>query len=133
MAPEPLVDVCYPLAGLWKRPGTYRIAVWYWELSSVPPDWRRHADLLSEIWAPTRFIHDAMKQIMPIPVVPMLPGIMAPVAPELPKQHFGLKPDCFTFLFMFDMNSVMERKNPLGLIQEFWQALPQSKGVQTVI
>jgi glycosyltransferase involved in cell wall biosynthesis len=133
MAPEPLVDVCYPLAGLWKRPGVYRVAAWYWELESVPPDWRRHADLLSEIWAPTRFIHDAMKKVMPIPVIPMLPGIVAPQAPDLPKEHFGLRADCFTFLFVFDMNSVLERKNPLGLISAFRSAFGTSAEVQLVI
>ena len=35
MAPEPLVDMCYPLAGLWRRPDIYRIAVWYWELENA--------------------------------------------------------------------------------------------------
>jgi glycosyltransferase involved in cell wall biosynthesis len=132
-APEPLVDYCYPLAGLWKRPGTYRIAIWYWELEAVPPEWRRHAALLSEIWAPTRFIHDAMAKVMPIPVTPMLPGIVPPRAPSLPKRHFGLDPDRFTFLFMFDMNSILERKNPIGLIEAFRCAFPQRHDVQLVI
>src|SRR5262249_37745087 len=127
------VDICYPLAGLWKRPGAFRVAVWYWELEAVPPEWRRHADLLNEIWAPTRFIHDAMKKVMPIPVVPMLPGIVPPQAPALPKRHFGVHPDCFAFLFAFDMNSVMERKNPLALIRAFRQAFPRSRDVQLVI
>jgi glycosyltransferase involved in cell wall biosynthesis len=132
-APEPLVDYCYPLAGLWKRPGTYRVAVWYWELEAVPPEWRRHAALLSEIWAPTRFIHDAMAKVMPIPVTPMLPGIVPPQAPSLSKRHFGLDPDRFTFLFMFDMNSVLERKNPIGLVEAFRRAFPQPRDVQLVI
>ena len=57
--------------------------------------------------------------IMPIPVTPMLPGIAQPVAPDLPHGRFGLDPSKFLFLFLFDMNSVMERKNPLATVAAF--------------
>src|SRR5262249_47183438 len=39
----------------------------------------------------------------------------------------------FTFLFVFDMNSVLERKNPLGLISAFRSAFGASTDVQLVI
>ena len=32
--------------------------------------------------------------------------------------------DAFTFLFVFDYLSVLERKNPVGLIEAFDQAFP---------
>ncbi len=133
MAPEPLVEQCYPLAGLWRRPDIYRIAVWYWELETAPPEWARHAALLNEVWAPTTFIHRALSRIMPIPVTPMLPGMEPPVAPDLPRTHFGLDPAKFLFLFVFDMNSVMERKNPLATISAFRQAFAGSQDVQLAI
>jgi glycosyltransferase involved in cell wall biosynthesis len=133
MAPEPLVEMCYPLAGLWRRPDIYRVAVWYWELETAPPEWARHAALLNEVWAPTTFIHRALSRIMPIPVTPMLPGMAPPVAPDLPRAHFGLDPSKFLFLFLFDMNSVMERKNPLATVAAFRQAFGGSKDVQLAI
>jgi len=133
MAPEPLVEMCYPLAGLWRRPGIYRIAVWYWELEAAPPEWARHAALLNEVWAPTTFIHRALSRIMPVPVTPMLPGMATPVAPDLPRTHFGLDPSKFLFLFLFDMNSVMERKNPLATVAAFRKAFGGSKEVQLAI
>jgi glycosyltransferase involved in cell wall biosynthesis len=134
MAPEPLVEMCYPLAGLWRRPGIYRIAVWYWELETAPPEWARHAALLNEVWAPTTFIHRALSRIMPVPVVPMLPGMLPPVAPDnMPRAHFGLDPSKFLFLFLFDMNSVMERKNPLATVAAFRQAFDGSRDVQLAI
>jgi glycosyltransferase involved in cell wall biosynthesis len=134
MAPEPLVDMCYPLAGLWRRPDIYRIAVWYWELENAPPEWARHAALLNEVWAPTTFIHRALSRIMPVPVVPMLPGMLPPVAPDnMPRAHFGLDPLKFLFLFLFDMNSVMERKNPLATVAAYRQAFGSSRDVQLAI
>ncbi len=133
MAPEPLVEVCYPQAGLWRRPGVYRVAVWYWELETAPPEWARHAELLDEVWAPTRFIHDALRRIMPIPVTPMLPGMLPPVAPDLPRSHFGLDPSKFLFLFVFDMNSVFERKNPLAVVSAFREAFGGSADVQLAV
>jgi glycosyltransferase involved in cell wall biosynthesis len=133
LAPEPLVDVCYPLCGLARNPDAYRIAVWYWELEAVPLEWVRHARLIQEIWAPTRFIADAMRKVMPIPVVHMLGGAeLKPFAP-LPRSHFGLADDRFVFFFMFDMNSIMERKNPLGLIRAYQQAFGKNDRVDLVI
>ena len=133
MAPEPLVEMCYPLAGLWRRPDIYRIAVWYWELETAPPEWARYAALLNEVWAPTTFIHRSLSRIMPIPVVAMLPGMAPPVARKLPASHFGLAPSKFLFLFLFDMNSVMERKNPLATVAAFRQAFAGSHDVQLAI
>ncbi len=133
MAPEPLVEVCYPLAGLWRRPGVYRVAVWYWELETAPPEWARHAALLDEVWAPTRFIHDALRRVMPIPVTPMLPGMLSPTAPNLPRSHFGLDPSKYLFLFLFDMNSVFERKNPLAVTAAFREAFGGSSDVQLAV
>jgi glycosyltransferase involved in cell wall biosynthesis len=42
---------------------------------------------------------------------------------ELTK--LGLAPDAFAFLFMFDFHSVIQRKNPFGLIEAFRRAFPE--------
>jgi glycosyltransferase involved in cell wall biosynthesis len=133
LAPEPLVRIFYPLCGLDRRRDVYRIAVWYWELEQVPPEWKRHARLLNEIWAPTRFIADAMRAVMPIPVVHMLPGVELKRFTPRPRSHFGLPEDRFLFLFVFDMFSVMERKNPLGLITAFRRAFRTGERASLII
>ena len=48
-----------------------------------------------------------------------------PVKP-LPKKYFGLD-ERFLFFFMFDISSVMERKNPLGLFRAFRRAFPKGE------
>ncbi len=122
MAPEPFLHDCYARSGLAPRPGTYRIAQWYWELEVVPRRWARHARLIDEVWAPTRFIADAMRRALPMPVTDMPPGVeLGPVAP-LGRGHFGLPADRFLFLFVFDMRSILERKNPLAIVRAFRRA-----------
>ena len=119
---EPFARVLYPDAGLAARRDVYRIAVWYWELEWVPPQWRERARDVREIWAPTRFIADAMRPVMPVPVFDMFPGVTVGDVPALSRSHFGLPDGRCLFLFVFDMCSVMERKNPSALIRAFRRA-----------
>jgi hypothetical protein len=53
----------------------------------------------------------------------MFPGVrLEKFQPQL-RSYFGLaSKDEWIFLFMFHFTSVMERKNPLGLIRAFKQA-----------
>ena len=121
----------YPLAGLHMRPGVRRIAVWYWELEELPAAWTDKLGWADEVWAPTRFIADCFRKYVSVPVVPMLPGVELPPFPVKPRSYFGLPDDRFTFLFSFDMASVMERKNPLGLIAAFRQAFATDRSGTT--
>jgi glycosyltransferase involved in cell wall biosynthesis len=123
----------YPRAGLHMRPGVRRIAVWYWELEELPAGWADKLGWADEVWAPTRFIADCFRKYVSVPVVPMLPGVELSPFPARPRSHFGLPDDRFTFLFSFDMASVMERKNPLGLVAAFRRAFRPTEPAQLVI
>ncbi len=111
-----------PAAGLHPAPGVYRIGYWYWELSDLPADVRSALTPVDEVWAPTRFIGDAFRKHLRVPVVPMLPGVRLPAFRPRPRAHFGLPDDRFLVLFAFDMNSQMRRKNPLALVDAFRRA-----------
>jgi glycosyltransferase involved in cell wall biosynthesis len=126
------VPEAYRLAGLHPRPGVYRVAVWWWELEQVPADWLDRGRDVDEIWAPTRFIADALRPLGK-PVYPMLPSVRLPAFEPLPKRHFGLSADKFTFLFVFDMNSRLPRKNPLGLIRAFRRAFGRAEPVELAV
>jgi glycosyltransferase involved in cell wall biosynthesis len=133
LAPEPFGPECYELAGLARCKDTYRIGYWYWELEAIPDSWRRHASWLHEIWAPTRFVADALRGSLPLPIVPMLPAVAAPPVVCLPRSRFGLPDNRFLFLTMFDMASSFERKNPLGAVAAFRRAFPADAPVALAI
>ena len=128
------LDPQYPAAGLHPRPGVYRIAGWSWELEWFPPEYVEQAKLADEVWTPSEFCAAAVRKVMTDrPVVAMVPGVATPRAPALPRSHFGLRPGRFVVLFVFDMGSAMERKNPLGLIRAFRRAFAPSDPADLVI
>jgi glycosyltransferase involved in cell wall biosynthesis len=104
------------------RPGVRRIAVWYWEVDRLPEEWRPEIAWASEVWAPTTFLAETYRKYVNVPVVPMLPGLALPEFARLPRRFFDLPEKKHLVLFSFDMGSVMERKNPLGLIEAFRRA-----------
>ena len=128
------VETAYRESGLHPRPGVHRVAMWWWEMETLPKKWHDRAVGVDEIWAPTRFIAGAMRSAYPgKPVYTMLPGLTLPEFDPLPKAYFGLDPDRTTFGFVFDMNSRMQRKNPLGLIRAFRRAFKPSDPADLVL
>ena len=131
--PEPFFETAYVRAGLAERAGVYRVGLWYWELETVPPEWGRIGASLDEVWAPTRFIARALEPVMSMPVVPLMPGVELGRFTPRPRAHFGVRDDRVVFLFMFDMASVMERKNPHALLDAFARAFHRDEPVQLVL
>lgn len=123
----------YRKSGLYKRDGVYRVGVWWWELDTIPEHWHDRAEEIDEIWAPTQFIAGAMSKVFRKPVCTMNPGVSLPEFQSLGKSYFGLSADRWTFAFVFDMNSRMQRKNPLGLIEAFREAFRPTDPVELVI
>lgn len=131
--PEPYFETCYERAGLHPRPDVRRIALWYWELEQVPKHWAHYCDAIQEVWTATRFIADALRPVVPVPVVRMLPGVqLGPMTP-FNRADLHIEADRCLFLFLFDMNSIMERKNPLGLIEAYRRAFRKDDRVALII
>src|SRR4051812_11181890 len=104
------------------------VGLWWWEVMAFPARWLRAFDAVDEVWVGSRFVADALAAVSPVPVV----AIPMPVATPRParggRAALGL-PDGFAFGFVFDYASVVERKNPLGLIEAFRRAFPPGGGV----
>ncbi len=102
----------------------YNIGYWNWELSDFPLEWQPHFRHFNEIWVPTAFVKDAVARVSPIPVfsVPYALNPEPAIGRGWTRARFGLSPESFVFLFFFDFYSVMERKNPLGLVRAFREA-----------
>lgn len=132
--PEPFFAEVYARADLAERaPRSYRIAYWYWEFDVIPESWCAHADQVDEIWTATEFIAHGLRQRLSVPVRTLFPGVKLAPFEIRERAHFNLASDRFTFLFTFHMMSVMERKNPLGLIRAFKLAFTADEKVALVL
>jgi glycosyltransferase involved in cell wall biosynthesis len=127
------VSEAYRKGGLHPRTGVHRIGIWWWELEELPAKWHDRDAEIDEVWAPTHFIAGAMRRAFRKPVHTLQPGVELPAYPKLGKRHFDLSPDRFTFGFVFDMNSRMQRKNPTGTIEAFRRAFHRDEPVELVI
>jgi glycosyltransferase involved in cell wall biosynthesis len=122
-----------PEAGLHPRPGVYRIGYWYWELSDLPAEVVERISLVDEVWAPTRFVAEAYRKRLSVPVRVMTPGVSLPPFRRRSRAELGLPTDKYLVLFTFDMASTLARKNPLGLIRAFRTAFRPDEPVGLVI
>ena len=83
----------------------------------------RASSYVDELWAGSEFVAETLAAASSTPVVHMpMPVTLPPViTPE--REAIGL-PDGFVFLLLYDFNSVLGRKNPLGLLEAFLRAFP---------
>jgi len=122
----PLDQVGHALAALGEPAFTGRrnILVPFWELSTCPDEWRHAAGFADEIWAPTRFVAEAVAPLSPrVRHVP--PCVPEPRPRPLDRSAAGLPRDVFLFFFSFDFFSYPERKNPLAAVAAFRAAFPR--------
>jgi glycosyltransferase involved in cell wall biosynthesis len=104
--------------------GRYNIGYWAWELARFPDAWCYAFDFFDEIWAPSRFIEQAVAQAAPCPVVHMPLAVDFSSSHALPRSHFKLPERKLLFLFYFDFTSYVARKNPWGPLAAFRAAFP---------
>ena len=134
---DPFFDDAYARADLAeRRRRTHRVAYWYWELDTAPVEWRDSARQVDELWTGTNFVADALRGVTDKPVFTLFPGVRLPIFMPRSRAHFGLparEDGRFAFLFSFHMDSVMERKNPLGLIASFRRAFGKDEPVDLVL
>lgn len=105
--------------------GTYRIGFFFWELTEIPECHRLALDLVDEIWVASEFNREVYARATSKPVIRV--GMAAPSLPAgapAPRGDWGIEPDVFAFVAVFDSLSFIARKNPLGLIEAFARAFP---------
>ncbi|WP_171984816.1 glycosyltransferase family 4 protein [Hydrogenophaga sp. A37] len=108
---------------------TYNIAVWYWELPTLRPEWQVSMKYFNEFWAPTPFIAETLKRSTAKRVT-LLPPYLAYLNDIQPDTVH--RAATRNFVYCFDANSVLERKNPGALLEAFWQACPVNAGYDDV-
>jgi glycosyltransferase involved in cell wall biosynthesis len=117
-------------AGLERRDGVHRIGVWAWELDAIPAEWTEAFGLVDEIWVYSEYVARALREA-PVPVTVMPLAIDVERLERAGDARRGGR--SFTFLFVFDLLSSLERKNPLGLIDAFRRAFAPGEGARLTI
>ncbi|HEY7500982.1 MAG TPA: methyltransferase domain-containing protein [Vicinamibacterales bacterium] len=113
--------------------GRHTAGYWFWEVEEFPRSMHAAFDIVDEVWTATDFIGNAVraangKPVFTVPIPVPVPSYSAAIT----RARLGL-PDRFTFLLIFDFLSVLERKNPLGLIDAFTRAFRPDEGPMLVV
>lgn len=101
----------------------YNIVYPAWELSRYPAEWAEQLDRFDEIWAPSQFIADCLREACRKPVVHMPLGTEVQLEGFMPRRRFGIPDADFAFLFFFDLKSYIQRKNPRAVLEAFEQVV----------
>ena len=101
---------------------TYNVLQTFWELAKAPEAWRPILRSVDEIWAPSTFVARAFRPIFSGPINLVPPVVTVGEAPAYERDHFGMVPNRFYFMFSFDYHSSPYRKNPIGALQAFQRA-----------
>ena len=113
--------------------GRYTIGVWFWEVTEFPREFQNRFNYVDEIWVTSDCAQAAIRTVSPKPVVKIHLPIASPaVDPQLTRSSLGM-PEGFCFLFSFDFLSVLERKNPLGVIEAFRRAFKPGEGPTLIL
>ena len=113
--------------------GRHTAGYWFWEVEQFPDAMRPAFDVVDEVWTATDFIAGAVRSMNARPVFTIpLPVPVPQYSPHITRATLGL-PDRFIFLLVFDFLSIVERKNPRGLIDAFTRAFAPEEGPLLVL
>lgn len=103
----------------------YNIGWWPWELSVWPAAWKQAFSLMDEIWAGSDFARQMYANSTSLPVQLMPLPVSVDRGVTRPRSFFNLPTNQFLYLFVFDFNSHLARKNPMAVIESFSLAFNQ--------
>ena len=120
-----------------------KLGYFLWELPDFPDEYVNALKLVDHIWCPTKFVQEAFfaksrQLILSIP----LPVIQAPVEKKNSKGNpdksdfrkiLDIPKEAFVSLFMFDMRSTMNRKNPQAVVEAFTQFAKGKKDAYLIL
>jgi glycosyltransferase involved in cell wall biosynthesis len=103
--------------------GRRNVAYLAWEQRDGSHYWPEVYRDFDQVWACSDFAAESLRRFMRREVA-TVPCVLDCDALPLPgdKRDFGLEPEKLTFVFVFDANSSIERKNPEAVIQAFARA-----------
>ena len=109
----------------------YMIGVWFWETPKLPEAARKGLPYVDEVWTCSEFTAQSIREAAPEKRIRVFPYPL--LTPELnlgnTEPDYGpdfphLDAHTFIFLFAFDYNSCLRRKNPEAVCRAFCEAFP---------
>jgi hypothetical protein len=115
--------------GLSIMQGRYNIGLWPWELPHWPSSWHHAYNLVNEIWGISEYTAKSFQSAnVPVRTMP-LPVELCHIA-KLKRCDFNLPSKAYLFIFSFDFNSTITRKNPTAVLSAFQKAFPEETAEQ---
>jgi glycosyltransferase involved in cell wall biosynthesis len=111
----------------------YNIGWWPWELGVWPKAWQGAFELVDELWGCSQFSFEMYERSTQKPVIAMPLATSIERVKMYSRKHFGLPARPFLFLYVFDFNSHLERKNPFAAIEAFEKAFRAKENVGLVL
>lgn len=119
-----------------------KLGYFLWELPDFPDEYVQALTLVDHIWCPTKFVQNAFfaksKQLIlsiPLPVIQTSTEKLT--HSNLDTMDFrkllDIPQEAFVSLFMFDMRSTMNRKNPQAAVKAFSQFAKGKKDVYLIL
>lgn len=105
--------------------GRYSIGYWFWEVHPFPEKFQKAFSYYSEIWVGSTYVLDIISRQAPVPVIRVPFAVDFSLTPleKYTRRYYGLEEDKFTFLYICDGASFLQRKNPIGAVKAFKIAL----------
>lgn len=105
-----------------------------WEQRDADSRWPEIFEGFDQVWAQSRFTAPTFERAFPgrVRVVPN-PIDFDEFPPPATPGEAGLAADRFTFLFVFNPNSSMRRKNPLAVVRAFVAAFSPDEPVELLL
>uniref|UniRef100_UPI003340CCFF rhamnan synthesis F family protein n=1 Tax=Castellaniella defragrans TaxID=75697 RepID=UPI003340CCFF len=132
LANASLLD-CAPLREL-VAPCCYNVAIVYWELSSLLPEWHEIIHRFDEIWCASEFIARSVAAVSRTPVRVVRPMLeQSQTSCSMKRHDFDLPDDRFIFFYAADAGSILGRKNPLALLNAYLEEFGPDDGACCLI
>jgi glycosyltransferase involved in cell wall biosynthesis len=113
---------------------SYKIGIWVWELPALRDEFWSELRHFDEIWVPSTFCQRAVRALTGKPVV-VVPHVITTIEPAAAgwRQNLNIGADEFVFLYIFDVTSIVGRKNPQCLVDAFATAFADRDRVRLVL
>lgn len=111
-----------------------RIGIWWWETEEFPRRFDDSFQVVDEVWTGSGFTQRAIaaRADRPVRVMPMPVVVTADPDPGL-REELGIPAAAFLVASVISLDSVFERKNPLGVIAAYRDAFDAGDGAALVM